>query len=178
MSTEDRISGQNGRKLSKKAREYAAKLAKHGFEGFDTPGRRGRPKSPATLVAQRDGKSARTQRRYVAIMRDLATKLDVSPPDLVGTSLASIGEQQALLKLNPRHATILIIAARRGKKVSAKLRVSRAVARLREKEDPVEREITALVRLWVKSSPEARDGFLERLAQAQARSRKEDGQQA
>ena len=163
--TADRISGQNDRKLSSKAQAYADRLAKHGFEGMDTPGRRGRPLSPATLVAKRDGKSARTRRRQIAVVRDLVMTLNISPVDLGGTSLAAVGEQQALLKLPSRQAAILAMAAIRGRKVSAKLRVARLRAKERASADPVGIETSALIRLWVKSSPAARTRFLDMLAE-------------
>ena len=163
---EDRIDGQTGRKLSAKAKLHEERLERFGFEGLDTPGRRGRPKSVATMLATQRGVSSRTMRRRMAVMREIGEKFGITPAELAQTSLQNFAEQQALLKLHPRAATILIIAATRGKKVSAKVRLDRVIERFRTDEHRLIEQTNALIRIWKKTSPAAQDRFMKMLAES------------
>ncbi|WP_313737066.1 hypothetical protein [Sphingobium yanoikuyae] len=174
MTTGERIVGQDGRKLSAKAQAYARRMEKYGWEGLDTPGRRGRPLADATLHARKNGQSPRTGRRQVAIARALGDRFGILPNYLTATSLKSWAEMQALLQLPDRDAARLILAAKKGKGVSAKRRVERC----KSKEYREIEEVNALIRLWRKSSDAAQSRFLDLLIESRARSEREEQQKA
>ncbi|MCK8457044.1 hypothetical protein [Sphingomonas faeni] len=103
-------------------------------------------------------KSKRTINRQFKAARALA-ELGAGPGDLVPTSLSSAAEQSALLKLPSREAATLILAAKRGKQVSAKRRL-RAIT---TPEAVTHREVAALIQLFNRSGIAARTKFQELL---------------
>jgi hypothetical protein len=167
-----RISGHAGRKLSSKAQAHASRMERYGWGGLDTPGRRGRPLADATLRAKKIGVSPRTSRRQVAIARGLGERFGILPDYLRPTSLKSWAEMQALLQLSDRDAARLILAAKAGKRVSAKLRVER----LKTDEHRQIDEVNALIRLWRKSSPSAQSRFLDLLIESRRNGEEEEQQ--
>jgi hypothetical protein len=153
------ITGHNGQKLAKSGQRRARVFAEHGLTGFDDPGRRGRPRGVASLMAQKTGKSARTIRRRMELARDLLDAIDLHPNELAGTSLHKMTEIEALCRLPKREALVLLKAAQRGRAVSAAKRFKA----MQPADQRVQEEVNALIRHYNRISPKARAIFTDRL---------------
>lgn len=152
----NRIPGQSGRKLTASGERRARTFEERGFTGLDDPGRRGRPREAASLLALKSGKPERTVRRQLAVGRLLFTTLGLDPRELVGTSLNKQAEMRALCDMPAEEALQIVAAAKRGNAVSA----TKMLKLRRTAEEVVQDEVNALIRLYNRTSPDGQRKFV------------------